>query len=169
MYNTTPTKAEICCSRESERLSTVRELSHSNQSDDDYSEPGGDHPNNNDDGCHQNYDCALVKQTGSPHPIKNCYTRVPFTSVQEQILKRALEESKTRDSNRICEQTGTGEHDERRRDRETKDNETLYPSASAPGEIILMDEMKVSPTKAGRTPSENSTPANTDEAISTIL
>ncbi|XP_047491493.1 uncharacterized protein LOC125040805 isoform X2 [Penaeus chinensis] len=88
----TPTKPETCCA-ETERLSTVQEMSHSTHSDDESS----DHAHaNNDGGEDDDGPSGIVKQAGSPHPIKNCYTRLPFTPEQEKILKQALHESKVK-------------------------------------------------------------------------
>ncbi|ROT76960.1 Lutropin-choriogonadotropic hormone receptor [Penaeus vannamei] len=87
----TPTKPETCCA-ETERLSTVQEMSHSTHSDDESS----DHAHANNDGEDDDGPSGIVKQAGSPHPIKNCYTRLPFTPEQEKILKQALHESKAK-------------------------------------------------------------------------
>lgn len=63
-------------------------MSHSTHSD----EEGSDHVLSGDDDSHS----GVVKQAGSPHPIKNCYTRLCFTPEQEEILKQALNESKAK-------------------------------------------------------------------------
>ncbi|XP_037792543.1 uncharacterized protein LOC119587906 [Penaeus monodon] len=68
-------------------------MSHSTHSDDESS----DHAHaNNDGGEDDDGPSGIVKQAGSPHPIKNCYTRLPFTPEQEKILKQALHESKAK-------------------------------------------------------------------------
>lgn len=88
----TPTKPETACGcsgAENERLSTVQEMSHSNPSDE---EPSDDHIPSGDDDSHS----GVMKQAGSPHPIKNCYTRLSFTPEQEEILKHALNVSKAK-------------------------------------------------------------------------
>lgn len=88
----TPTKPETGCggsTGENERLSTVQEMSHSPHSDEEASD---DHILSGDDDTHS----SVVKQAGSPHPIKNCYTRLSFTPEQEEILKQALNESKAK-------------------------------------------------------------------------
>nr|QCE21330.1 luteinizing hormone receptor [Eriocheir sinensis] len=88
----TPTKPETGCgvsTGENERLSTVQEMSHSPHSDE---EAPDDHIFSGDDDSHS----SVVKQAGSPHPIKNCYTRLSFTPEQEEILKQALNESKAK-------------------------------------------------------------------------
>lgn len=74
---------------DNERLSTVQETSHSTHSDD---EPSDDLILAGDNDSHS----GVVKHSGSPHPIKNCYTRLSFTPEQEEILKQALNESKAR-------------------------------------------------------------------------
>ena len=88
----TPTKPETTCGStgaENDRLSTVQEMSHSNPSDE---EPSDDHIVSGDDSSHS----GVMKQAGSPHPIKNCYTRLSFTPEQEEILKQALNVSKAK-------------------------------------------------------------------------
>ena len=64
-------------------------MSHSNPSDE---EPSDDHIPSGDDDSHS----GVMKQAGSPHPIKNCYTRLSFTPEQEEILKHALNASKAK-------------------------------------------------------------------------
>lgn len=64
-------------------------MSHSNPSDE---EPSDDHLHSGDDDSHS----GVMKQAGSPHPIKNCYTRLSFTPEQEEILKHALNVSKAK-------------------------------------------------------------------------
>lgn len=64
-------------------------MSHSTHSDDEASD---DHIISGDEDSHS----GVVKQAGSPHPIKNCYTRLSFTPEQEEILKQALNESKAK-------------------------------------------------------------------------
>nr|XP_045615581.1 uncharacterized protein LOC123768835 [Procambarus clarkii] len=90
----TPTKPETVAG-ENERLSTVQEMSHSTHSDEDASDDHGHHDDRgrpND----QESPSGVVKLAGSPHPIKNCYTRMSFTPEQEEILKQALQESKVK-------------------------------------------------------------------------
>lgn len=67
----------------------MQEMSHSTHSDDEASD---DHILSGDDDSHS----GVMKQAGSPHPIKNCYTRLSFTPEQEEILKQALNESKAK-------------------------------------------------------------------------
>ncbi|KAK8404119.1 hypothetical protein O3P69_000288 [Scylla paramamosain] len=67
----TPTKPETTCGDE---------------------EPSDDHLPSGDDDSHS----GVMKQAGSPHPIKNCYTRLSFTPEQEEILKHALNVSKAK-------------------------------------------------------------------------
>ncbi|XP_069943789.1 uncharacterized protein [Cherax quadricarinatus] len=95
----TPTKPDMA-SGENERLSTVQEMSHSTHSDED---PSDDHVVQHDDFVppdDHDSPSGVVKQAGSPHPIKNCYTRLSFTPEQEEILKQALHESKAKKRNK---------------------------------------------------------------------
>ncbi|XP_068220464.1 uncharacterized protein [Palaemon carinicauda] len=150
----TPTKPEMCAG-DSERLSTVQEMSHSNHSDDDTSEYCQQQLQlrQQEEVTHSN----TVRQTGSPHPLKNCYARLSITPQQEQVLKYALNESKAKKnakSTNVERDIATEKMDEKR----GRDG-SQSPSQ---GETIVMYEVEIYKESS---PKEDNTLSKTLEEV----
>ncbi|XP_066977467.1 uncharacterized protein Lgr1 [Macrobrachium rosenbergii] len=140
----TPTKPETCTG-DSERLSTVQEMSHSNHSDDDTSEycqqqlQQQQQQQQQEDGTH------AVRQTGSPHPLKNCYARLSITPQQEQVLKYALNESKAKKNSKCSDEVDKRKCAERENAKEKTEEKKGSDCLQHPGqgETIVMYEVEI--------------------------
>lgn len=155
----TPTKPEMV-GGENERLSTVQEMSHSTHSDDDNSDDVA-HP----DGGHHDSPSGVVKQAGSPHPIKNCYTRLSFTPEQEEILKQALHESKAR--KKAKSDGDRGSHAPQESTDQGKPA-TENGKSFGHGEVVVICEVEVNHAGQSRSVSDHGALDKADEATSTV-
>ncbi|XP_064112218.1 uncharacterized protein LOC135219400 [Macrobrachium nipponense] len=138
----TPTKPETCTG-DSERLSTVQEMSHSNHSDDDTSEYCQQQlQQQQEDGTHNS---SAVRQTGSPHPLKNCYARLSITPQQEQVLKYALNESKAKKNSKCSDEVEKRKYVERENGKEKTEEKKGNDCSQHPGqgETIVMYEVEI--------------------------
>lgn len=137
-------------------------MSHSTHSEDDNSD---DLPHSDDRANHDS-PSGVVKQAGSPHPIKNCYTRLSFTPEQEEILKQALHESKARkkiksDGDRYDQATQELLADQ---GRTTTENGKSFRH----GEVVVICEVEVDDAGQNRSVSDHGDLDKAAEATSTV-
>lgn len=153
---------------ENERLSTVQEMSHSTHSDDETSD---DHPLHcvTDDHEDQSLDqpssasSAMMKQAGSPHPNKSCYTKLSFTPEQEEILKQALQETKAKKKSKL-----SADNSSHRTGRCQTENGEPTSEYLCHGEAVVICEVALTPEAKVHSASDDMDLHDTREVTSTV-